>query len=116
MSLETCHKFFAEINTDTALQQEVNAALEGKEGEEAATALAWVGAKHGYEFTTEEASQKYQEILAAAASELDEEALDRVAGGITYCMLCRCSGTTPQSNGVGSGCASMCQLSCAVCA
>ena len=81
MSQQVCTEFFAKVNTDTALQQEVNASLEGKEGMEAAQAFAWVGAKHGYEFTAEEAAHKYQEIFAAADAELDEEALEKVAGG-----------------------------------
>ena len=81
MSQEACNQFFALVNADATLQQEVNAALSEKEGEEAATALVWVGAKHGYEFTTAEATQKYQEIIAAAEGELEEEALDKVAGG-----------------------------------
>ena len=85
MSQQVCTEFFAKVNTDTALQQEVNASLEGKEGMEAAQAFAWVGAKHGYEFTAEEAAHKYQEIFAAADAELDEEALEKVAGGGKKC-------------------------------
>lgn len=89
MSLQTCAEFFTKISTDVALQQEVNTALEGKEGDEAAPAQAfvWVGSKHGYEFTAAEATQKYQEILAAAEAELDEEALEQVAGGALSCTL-----------------------------
>ncbi|MCW5317199.1 Nif11-like leader peptide family natural product precursor [Nostoc sp. KVJ3] len=74
-------EFFTKVNTDAALQQEVNTALEGKEDMEAANAFVWVGAKHGYEFTAEEAAAKYQEIIAAADEELEEEALEKVAGG-----------------------------------
>ena len=83
MSQEACNKFFTKVNADAALQQEVNAALSEKEGNEAAQTFVWIGAKHGYEFTTAEATQKYQEI-AAAAGELGEEALDQVAGGVIY--------------------------------
>ena len=75
MSKQACAEFFAKVNADAALQQEVSTALEGKEGDEAANAFAWVGAKHGYEFTPEEAAQMMAE------AELDEEALDQVAGG-----------------------------------
>ena len=81
MSQEACNQFFTKVNADATLQQEVSAAMEGKEGEEAAKAFVWVGAKHGYEFTTAEAIQKYQEIVSAAEAELDEEALGQVAGG-----------------------------------
>ena len=81
MSQQACTEFFAKINTDTALQQEVDAALEGKDDMAAATTFAEVGAKHGYEFTAQEAVHKHQEIAAAADGELDEEALDNVAGG-----------------------------------
>jgi len=81
MSQQACTEFYAKLNTDAALQQEVNAALEGKEGDEAANAFVWVGAKHGYEFTAAEAAQTKQESIAAAEGELDEEALAQVAGG-----------------------------------
>ena len=79
MSQEACNQFFTKVNADAALQQEVSTALKGKEGEEAAKAFVWVGAKHGYEFTTAEATQKYQ---VQNAEELGEEALDQVAGGL----------------------------------
>ena len=85
MSQEACNQFFTKVNADATLQQEVNAALSGKEGEEAAKAFVWVGAKHGYEFTIAEATQKYQEIIAVAEGELKEEALDQVAGGRGWC-------------------------------
>ncbi|MEG3969634.1 Nif11 family protein [Microcoleus sp. T2B6] len=81
MSQQACTEFFAKVNADATLQQEVNTALESKEGTEVANALVWVGAKHGYEFTAEEAAQKYQEIIATATGELDEGALENVAGG-----------------------------------
>jgi diketogulonate reductase-like aldo/keto reductase len=89
MSQQTCEQFFALLKTDTTLQQEVNTALEGKEGDEAAIAFVWVGAKHCYEFTAAEATQKYQEIIAATKGELDEEALEQVAGGgCRTCGMC----------------------------
>ena len=100
MSQQVCTEFFAKVNTDTALQQEVNASLEGKEGMEAAQAFAWVGAKHGYEFTAEEAAHKYQEIFAAADAELDEEALEKVAGG--FCCSALSEGRNCSRENVGS--------------
>jgi len=87
MSKQACTEFYAKVNTDRTLQQEVTTALEGKESDEAANAFVWVGAKHGYEFTAAEATQKYQELIAATKQEegeleeLEEEALDQVAGG-----------------------------------
>lgn len=82
MSQQACAEFFAKVNANITLQQEVSTALEGKEGIEAANAFVWVGAKHGYEYTAEEAVNQYQEIvMAATEAELDEEALDQVAGG-----------------------------------
>ncbi|MEG3969628.1 Nif11 family protein [Microcoleus sp. T2B6] len=82
MTKQACAEFFAKVNTDAALQQEVDAALEGKEDTAAATAFVEVGAKHGYEFTAQEAAQKHQEIIAAADDgEIEEEALENVAGG-----------------------------------
>jgi hypothetical protein len=75
MSQQFCTEFYAKLNANRTLQQEVTTALEGKE---VTTAFGWVGAKHGYEFTAAEAAQKYQEIIAAAGAEgeLDEEALE----------------------------------------
>jgi len=81
MSQQACTEFYAKVNADPAIQEEVTTALEGKEGDEVANAFVWVGAKHGYEFTKEEAAQKYQEIIATAEGDLDEEALEQVAGG-----------------------------------
>lgn len=94
MTQQACADFFALINTNVALQQEVGAALEDKEDMAAATAFAEVAAKHGYQFTAQEAAQKQQEIIAAADGELEEEALDNVAGG-----ACRVMG----SQGGGGG-------------
>jgi len=37
MSIQTCEQFFALVNTDRALPQEVTTALEGKESLEAAS-------------------------------------------------------------------------------
>jgi len=90
MSKQQCTEFYAKLNSDRTLQQEVNTALEGKEGDEATNAFVWVGAKHGYEFTKEEAAQKYQEIIAKAEAELDDEALERVAGGMSDHVLIYC--------------------------
>jgi N-acetyl-anhydromuramyl-L-alanine amidase AmpD len=97
MSQQAVAEFCAKVNTDTALQQEVIVALEGKEDMAAATAFTEVGAKYGYEFTASEAAQKQQEIVAAADGELDEEALSdgeldeealsNVAGGLGTDLL-----------------------------
>ncbi|MGV0104622.1 Nif11 family protein [Nostoc sp. DSM 114160] len=82
MSLAACTEFLDKINSDTTLQQEATTVLEGKEQiEEAANAFVLFGAKHGYEFTTAEAIQKYQEVMAQAEGELDDEVLEQVAGG-----------------------------------
>ncbi|WP_445627686.1 Nif11 family protein [Nostoc sp. DSM 114167] len=82
MSLAACTEFLDKINSDTTLQQETTSVLEGKEEiEEAANAFVLLGAKYGYEFTTAEAIQKYQEVMAQAEGELDDEVLEQVAGG-----------------------------------
>lgn len=83
-------EFFAKVNTDPALQQEVVKALEGKENAmEAATSFSQVGTLYGYEFTAEEAATMIQEIAASSAhlnleseGELSDEALESVAGGL----------------------------------
>jgi len=92
-------KFFTKLNTDAALQQEVNTALEGKEGIEVANTFVRVGAKHGYEFTAEEAAQNHQEIIAAADGELEEEALEKVAGGINWRSVGKEIGTIGKETG-----------------
>ncbi|MDZ7968077.1 MAG: Nif11 family protein [Nostoc sp. DedSLP03] len=82
MSLAACTEFLDKINSDAGLQQETTTVLEGKEEiEEAANAFVLFGAKHGYEFTAAEAIQKYQEVMAQAEGELDDEVLEQVAGG-----------------------------------
>ncbi|WP_445627691.1 Nif11 family protein [Nostoc sp. DSM 114167] len=83
MSLTACTEFLDKINSDAALQQEAITALEDKAGvEEAANAFVSLGAKHGYEFSAAEATQKYQEITAQGEGELDDRALEQVAGGV----------------------------------
>ncbi|MDZ8188679.1 MAG: Nif11 family protein [Nostoc sp. ChiSLP02] len=85
MSLTACTEFLDKINSDATLQQEAITALEDKEKiEEAANVFVLLGAKHGYEFTAAEATQKYQEITAEGEGELDEAALEQVAGGIRW--------------------------------
>jgi CMP-N-acetylneuraminic acid synthetase len=82
VSLAACTEFLGKIDSDAALQQEATTALEDKEQiEEAANAFVLLGAKHGYEFTAAEAIQKYQEVIAQAEGELDDEVLEQVAGG-----------------------------------
>lgn len=83
MSLAACTEFLDKINSDAALKQEAMTSLEDKEGiEEAANAFVLLGAKHGYEFTTAEAIQKYEEISDEGDGELDDAALEQVAGGL----------------------------------
>ena len=90
MSKQACAEFFAKVNTDTALQQDFLKAIEGKEDEsmlmDAARSMVEVGTKYGYDFTNEEVAQTYKEIKEKSAmegegGELEEEALEMVAGG-----------------------------------
>ena len=90
MTKQACAEFFAKINNDAALQQDFLKAIEGKEDEsmlmDAARSMVEVGTKYGYDFTNEEVAQTYKEIKEKAAmegegGELEEEALEMVAGG-----------------------------------
>jgi hypothetical protein len=89
MSQQACAEFFTKIQSNASLQQEFLKAIECEGVMAEATAYAKLGAKYGYEFTAQQAVEKYQEIIATAEGglgiadeeELDEEALKMVAGG-----------------------------------
>ncbi len=96
MSQQNCTEFFTKISADATLQQEFLKIIKGKgDITQAATNLVQMGTKHGYKFTEQEAIQKYQEIIATAQgelyptseTELDDQALELVAGGSTLALL-----------------------------
>ncbi|HLO51731.1 MAG TPA: Nif11-like leader peptide family RiPP precursor [Kamptonema sp.] len=73
MSKEALFEFVQNISADESLEAEVEAAIAGKQGFEAATAITRIGAKYGYNFTIED--------LEAQRDELSDEDLEEVAGG-----------------------------------
>lgn len=73
MSKEAVLEFVQKVSADESLEAEIETAIAGKQGTEAATAIAGVGSKHGYTFTIEE--------LEAQREELSDEDLEEVAGG-----------------------------------
>ena len=81
MSIEVVAEFTNKLAENESLQQELQSAIEGKEGLDASQAVSELGAKHGYEFTAEEAETLRQLVLANQSGELNEEQLEAVAGG-----------------------------------
>jgi predicted ribosomally synthesized peptide with nif11-like leader len=84
MSVESINQFFQKLSEDEKLQQELAKAVESAENEGVATAE--LGAKHGYQFTSDELWQEIQnrhnEIQRSKeAGELNDEELEAVAGG-----------------------------------
>jgi predicted ribosomally synthesized peptide with nif11-like leader len=84
MSVETVNQFLQKVSEDTPLQEELTKVLESAENDrEAATEL---GAKHGYQFTSEELWQGIQNRqsefqVSQNQEELSDEELEAVAGG-----------------------------------
>jgi predicted ribosomally synthesized peptide with nif11-like leader len=81
MSIEAVAEFTKKLAEDESLQQELQSAIEGKEGLDASQAVSELGAKHSYEFTAEEAQYTREFILESKSDELSEEQLEAVAGG-----------------------------------
>jgi len=73
MSKEAVLEFVQKVSADESLEAEIETAISGKQGSDAANAIAGVGAKHGYTFTAEE--------IEAQREELSDEDLEEVAGG-----------------------------------
>lgn len=81
MSIEAVTKFTDKLAQDESLQQELKSAIGDKEGLSASQAVAELGAKHGYNFSAEEAQQTREFVLESESDELSEEDLEAVAGG-----------------------------------
>jgi predicted ribosomally synthesized peptide with nif11-like leader len=81
MSSQAVIDFLNRVVADAALQQELQAAVEGK----AATgeAIAAVARRHGHDFDVAELTQVVEAINAGGSRELSDEELEAVAGGFT---------------------------------
>jgi predicted ribosomally synthesized peptide with nif11-like leader len=90
MSFETVNQFLQKVSEDTLLQEELTQVLDSAENDrEAATEL---GAKHGYQFTSEELWQGIQNRqsefqVSQNQEELSDEELEAVAGGASPTLL-----------------------------
>lgn len=86
MSVETVNQFLQKVSEDEKLQQELAKTLESAENQGVATTE--LGAKYGYQFTSDELWQEIQkrqnEIQQRMeAGELNDEEMEAVAGGAT---------------------------------
>ncbi len=81
MSVEGIIGFLKALRDDSVLRGAVEAASRGKEREEAAEAMAEIGARKGYVFTAEEALIARAALLSTRGRELNEGDLASVAGG-----------------------------------
>ena len=84
MSIESITSFIERLSVDMALQARVGAAVKDKEGQEAAEAVAAVGAEYGFNFTAAEAADAHAMVTAeddGGDRELSDLELEAVAGG-----------------------------------
>ncbi len=81
MSKDAVVQMLSQVDAEPGLRDEFTAALEATEGK--AEAIMAVAEKHGYDFTPEEFRDVVSEAKASEGkSELSEEDLNQVAGGI----------------------------------
>ncbi len=80
MASEAVGRFLEVLATDTALQQEVEAAVAA--GSERLDAAMAVARGHGYEFTADELKLAVEAQKAGGAEGLSEAELEGVAGGV----------------------------------
>jgi predicted ribosomally synthesized peptide with nif11-like leader len=79
VSNEAIKEFFARTESDTQLQAQVKRALEER-GEMAAFEIVDIAAEAGFVFTATDLREHF--VTASAEGELDEAALEAVAGGL----------------------------------
>jgi predicted ribosomally synthesized peptide with nif11-like leader len=84
MSIEAVNQFLQKVTEDEKLQEELAQVLELEDNDRAAAVE--LGAKYGYEFTTDEIGQEIQNRqsefqIRQEAGELNDEELEAVAGG-----------------------------------
>jgi predicted ribosomally synthesized peptide with nif11-like leader len=81
MSSDAANQFLNKAMADQALQQEINAAVAGRDEAAAAEAVAAVGRKHGYEFSAEEVQAARAAVKDRRSRELSDQDLQSVSGG-----------------------------------
>jgi predicted ribosomally synthesized peptide with nif11-like leader len=81
MSSDAAVEFLNKAMADQALQQEINAAVAGRDEAAAAEAVVAVGRKHGYEFSAEEVQQARAAVKDRRSRELSDQDLQSVSGG-----------------------------------
>jgi predicted ribosomally synthesized peptide with nif11-like leader len=84
MSSDAANQFVNKAMADQALQQEVNAAVAGRDEAAAAEAVVAVGRTHGYEFSAEEVQAARAAVKDRRSRELSDEDLQSVSGGWFY--------------------------------
>jgi hypothetical protein len=86
-SVEAVTEFAQQLGKDRSLQEEFKATVGNKEGMAANQAVADLAAKHGYNFSSEDAAEVHQQLRQSEMSESDEsdelseESLEAIAGG-----------------------------------
>ncbi|MGD1913914.1 MAG: Nif11-like leader peptide family natural product precursor [Rivularia sp. (in: cyanobacteria)] len=81
MSIDAVNQFLEKVAQDSKIQEELAQVMEAEDHRQAAVEL---GAKHGFEFTSEELMTEVEKRQQAAieSGQLSEEELEAVAGGI----------------------------------
>ena len=88
MSVESTLQFLETAEADSAMQEQIRAAVDGKDELSAARAVSGIGQSQGFDFTAEEIFEVRvsikQEMIKKGLleGELTEAELDVVAGGI----------------------------------
>jgi predicted ribosomally synthesized peptide with nif11-like leader len=94
MSLEAVNQFLVKVTENSQIQEELAKAMQSENDRQAVVEL---GAKYGFQFSGEELMQEIEKRQqAASAGELNDEALESVAGGFCgFCGFCLPTVTPP---------------------
>jgi len=79
MSAESMEKFVQQVSSDKGVAEQLNAALAGKEGDDAVEGIVAFANEAGFEVDAEDVVR----LGAAREGELSDDQLDAVAGGWT---------------------------------
>jgi predicted ribosomally synthesized peptide with nif11-like leader len=82
MSMEGAVSFWRRVEQDAALQSALSTA-EATTESEAAVVVVSIARRAGYDFTPEELTAALQRSSQARGAELNDEQLEKVAGGLT---------------------------------
>jgi predicted ribosomally synthesized peptide with nif11-like leader len=84
MSSDAANQFLNKAMADQALQQEINAAVAGKDEAAAAEAVVAIGRTHGYEFSADEVQTARAAVKERLSRELSDQDLQSVSGGNSF--------------------------------